>query len=192
MRLRELFESNSIPITIGVCFGRWNPPHKGHRQVWQVAADVNHWFVGTNQSTQGPNDPLPYEVKIECMKAIYPEITGHIVPEKNLFTLAVALYNKYGEDVDLKVCTDEAWLTPGLEKYNGTEAAHGYYKFRSITHEPTPRVSSATALRAAARSGDREAFSEAAGISSDTPIGSSTFFDVVAKYLAEFPEKPKK
>ena len=48
MRLRELFENvyeaesdsqfdNSLK-TIGICFGRFNPPHRGHREVWKAAA----------------------------------------------------------------------------------------------------------------------------------------------------------
>lgn len=195
MKLRELFESTKL-TTIGVCFGRWNPPHKGHRAAWEIASQNDHWYVGTNQNTQGPNDPLPYDVKVKCMAAMYPEIAGHVIPEKNLFTLAVKIYNKYGEHVDLKVCTDESWLTEGLSKYNGQEASHGYYKFANIEHVPTPRLSSATALRAAVRNNDPADFGSAAGIPADTPIeidGKSVkFFDLVARYLKEFPEKAKK
>jgi hypothetical protein len=196
MRFRELLESTSVPTIVAVCFGRWNPPHKGHKQVWETAAEFRHWYVGTNQSTQGPNDPLPYDVKIKCMAAIYPEIQGHVVPEKNLFTLAVKLYEKYGDNVALKVCTDELWLADGLTKYNGKEAAHGYYKFASIDHVATPRLSSATALRNAVRSNDPVSFSSAAGVPADTPIeidGKTVkFFDIIAHYLKEFPEKAKK
>lgn len=196
MKLRELFENAGHGPSIGVCYGRWNPPHKGHRAAWETAAEFDHFFVGTNQNTQGPNDPLPYDVKLIAMATIWPEVAGHVVPEKNLFTLAAAIYSKFGEHSHLKVCTDEAWLTSGLEKYNGIEGAHGYYKFASIGHVPTPRLSSATALRAAVRSGDREAFSSAAGVPADTPVKvgkrSVRFFDLVEKYLKQFPEPKKK
>jgi hypothetical protein len=130
------------------------------------------------------------------MKAIMPEVAGHVIPETNLFTLAARIYASHGENVHLKVCTDEAWLTNALEKYNGQEGNHGYYKFVSIGHEPTPRLSSATALRAAVRAGDKEAFSAAAGVPWDTAIKvegrNKRFFDVVAHYLKQFPEKAKK
>jgi hypothetical protein len=196
MRLRELFENVNAGKTIGVCFGRWNPPHKGHAAAWETAAQFNEWYVGTNHNTQGPDDPLPYEVKLQCMKAILPEVVGHVIPETNLFTLAARIYASHGENVHLKVCTDEAWLTSALEKYNGKEGNHGYYKFASIGHEPTPRLSSATALRAAVRQGDKEAFSAAAGVPWDTAIKvegrNKRFFDVVAHYLKQFPEKEKK
>jgi hypothetical protein len=203
MKLRELFEkpvtanAPAQPTTsIGVCFGRWNPPHKGHRAAWESAAEFDHFFIGTNQNTQGPNDPLPYDVKLIAMEAVYPEIAGHVIPETNLFTLASKIYSKYGEGVDLKVCTDEEWLTSGLQKHNGKEGKHGFYKFASISHVATPRLSSATALRSAARRGDREEFSAAAGIPADTPIKvgkrSVKFFDIVSKYLNLYPEKVKK
>jgi hypothetical protein len=196
MRLRELFENVNAGKTIGVCFGRWNPPHKGHAAAWETAAQFNEWYVGTNHNTQGPDDPLPYEVKLQCMKAIMPEVVGHVIPETNLFTLVARIYASHGESVHLKVCTDEAWLTSTLEKYNGKEGNHGYYKFASISHEPTPRLSSATALRAAVRAGDKESFSSAAGVPWDTAIKvegrNKRFFDVVAHYLKQFPEKTKK
>lgn len=196
MKLRQLFENPDQGTTVGVCFGRWNPPHKGHAAAWETAAQFDHFYVGTNKNTQGPNDPLPYEVKLAAMQVIWPDVAGHVIPEQNLFTLCSRIYDKYGESANIKVCTDEDWLTGSLEKYNGKEGAHGYYKFASISQAPTPRLSSATALRSAVRQGDKELFSSAAGVSWDTPIvvdgRKKRFFDVVAHYLKQFPEKVKK
>ena len=191
MRLRELFESKNL-TSIGVCFGRWNPPHKGHKAAWEIASQNDVWFVGTNQNTQDADNPLPYEIKLKAMAAIWPEVAGHVIPEQNLFTLVTEIYKTYGENVILKVATDEDWLTKSLIKYNGVEGAHGKYKFQTIEQAPTPRLSSATALRAAVRAGDREAFSEAAGVSADTDIDGTPFFDLVAHYLLQYPEKVKK
>jgi hypothetical protein len=197
MKLRELFENpTQATTTVGVCFGRFNPPHKGHRAAWETAAQFNHFYVGTNQNTQGADDPLPYDAKLLAMEAIWPEVAGHVIPETNLFTLVSKVYKQYGEAVDLKVCTDEDWLVNALQKYNGKEGNHGYYKFASIEQIPTPRLSSATKLRAAVRAGDREEFSEAAGVPADTPIKYNgrniRFFDLVAHFLKQFPEKVKK
>ena len=90
MRLKELFEAK---LSVGIIFGRFNPPHKGHRAAWEMASKNPQWFVGTNQSTVGPKDPLPYDVKIEAMKAIWPELEGHIVcvdlNGKTLKTIAI-------------------------------------------------------------------------------------------------------
>ena len=194
MKLRQLFENKGN--SVGVCFGRWNPPHKGHRAAWEIAANFGTFYVGTNKNTEGPNDPLPYEVKLKCMETIWPEIAGHVIPEQSLFTLVSKVFAKHGEGTHLKIATDEEWLTKSLIQYNGQEGAHGYYKFASIEQVPTPRLSSATALRAAVRAGDRDGFSDAAGVDADTPIRvgkkSVAFFDLVAHYLAKHPEKVKR
>jgi len=194
MKLRQLFENRGN--SVGVCFGRWNPPHKGHKAAWEIAASFGTFYVGTNKNTEGPNDPLPYEVKLKAMETIWPEIAGHVIPEQSLFTLVSKIFAKHGEHTHLKVATDEEWLAKSLMQYNGKEGAHGYYKFASIEQVPTPRLSSATALRAAVRAGDRDGFSDAAGVDADTPIriGKKTvaFFDLVAHYLAKHPEKVKK
>ena len=194
MKLRQIFENRGN--SVGVCFGRWNPPHKGHKAAWEIAASFGTFYVGTNKNTEGPNDPLPYDVKLKCMETIWPEIAGHVIPEQSLFTLVSKVFAKHGEHTHLKIATDEDWLTKSLMQYNGKEGAHGYYKFASIEQVPTPRLSSATALRAAVRAGDRDGFSDAAGVDADTPIqiGKKTvaFFDLVAHYLAKHPEKVKK
>lgn len=187
MKLRELFESKG---SVGIIFGRFNPPHKGHRAAWEMASENNAWYVGTNKSTQGPKDPLPYDVKIKAMATIMPEIKGHVIPETSWLTMASKVYKKYGE-IALNVYTDEDWVTKTLVAYNGKEGAHGYYKFAAINQVPTPRLSSATALRAAVAAGDRDAFADAAGVPADTEVAGHAFFDLVAHYLSQYSEKPK-
>lgn len=175
--------------TIGICFGRWNPPHKGHKLVWEIASQFDEWYVGTNENTQGKDDPLPYNIKIIAMETIWPCIKEHIMPEPNLFSLVVKSYLLHGKDTDLKVCTDESWLTTALLKYNGIEGKHGFYEFNSIEHVQTPRISSATSLRNAVMTNNRDEFTEFAGISADTPILSTKFFDLVSKHLENYYEQ---
>jgi hypothetical protein len=183
MLLRELFENRQ---SVGLIFGRFNPPHKGHRAAWEMASENDAWYVGTNRSTQGPKDPLPYDVKIKAMEAIWPEVAKHIVPHQSWLTLASEIYKKHG-DVELKVYTDEEWVLKALAQYNGAEnQRHGYYNFPKITPVATPRLSSATALRAAVAADDREAFEKAAGVPADTPVDGTPFFDLVAKYLGQY------
>lgn len=182
MILRELFESKQQ--TVGIIFGRFNPPHQGHRAAWEMASENDAWYVGTNQSTQGPKDPLPYDIKVKAMQAVWPGIKGHIVPETSWLTLASKIYKKYGS-INLNVYTDEEWVTKALVQYNGKEGAHGFYNFSDIQQQATPRLSSATALRAAVQAGDREAFANAAGVPADTMVAGKSFFDVVAHYLGQ-------
>jgi nicotinamide mononucleotide adenylyltransferase len=199
MKLREMFESeqpaDSVK-TIGVSFGRFNPPHKGHAGVWRAASKNPIWYVGTNDSTSGPKDPLPYDVKLQCMAAVFPAVAGHVVPEQGLLTLATSVYNKYGENVHLKVYTDESWLADVLVKYNGAESEHGMYKFKHIEHVATERLASATDLRSAVRSGNRKEFYRDMGVGPSVTVEingeDKPIFDVVAHYLNQYPEKVKK
>lgn len=199
MKLREMFENeqsaNSVK-TIGISFGRFNPPHKGHAGVWKAASKNPIWYVGTNDSTSGPKDPLPYDVKLQCMAAVFPAVAGHVVPEQSLLTLATSVYDKYGENVHLKVYTDETWLADVLVKYNGAESEHGMYKFKHIEHVATERLASATNLRAAVRSGNRKEFYKDMGVNPNVTIEvdgeDKPIFDVVAYYLNQYPEKVKK
>jgi hypothetical protein len=189
MLLRNLFEAADNEVAI--IFGRFNPPHKGHRAAWELASKSPVWFVGTNRDTVGPKDPLPFNVKIEAMKTVWPEVEGHIVAETSWLTLASRVYEKY-PDAELLCFTDEDWVTKTIVQYNGKEGAHGFYKFRNIIQKPTPRLSSATALRDAVSKDDRAAFSQAAGVDADTKIAGTTFFDLVAKYLLPYANVPKK
>jgi len=187
MLLRELFE-NAQSESVGIIFGRFNPPHQGHRAAWKMASENNYWFVGTNQSTEGPKDPLPFKVKVEAMKKIFPSIKGNIVAETSWLTLASKVYKEYG-DILLNVYTDEEWVIKTLVQYNGKEGPHGFYKFSNIQPQATPRLSSATDLRNAVVAGDRDAFTKAAGVDANTEIAGQPYFDLVAHYL--FPQVEK-
>jgi hypothetical protein len=189
MRLRNIFEG--LKNEVAIIFGRFNPPHKGHRAAWELASKSPIWYVGTNQSTVGPKDPLPYDVKVEAMKTIWPSVEGHIIAETSWLTLASLVYEKHG-DVHLLCFTDEDWVTKTILQYNGKEGPHGFYNFKRIDQRPTPRLSSATALRDAVAKGDREAFSAAAGVDADTPVGGKPFFDLVSEYLMPYQNAPKK
>jgi len=185
MKLRQIFESKG---SVGIIFGRFNPPHKGHRAAWEMASENKHWYVGTNESTVGPKDPLPYDVKVEAMKAIWPEVATHIVPETSWLTLASKVYEKYG-NVTLNVYTDEEWVIKTLVQYNGSKNTHGHYHFTNINPVPTPRLSSATALRAAVAAGDKDAFAQAAGVDADTQVAGHSFFELVSHYLTPYAAK---
>jgi len=176
---------------VAIIFGRFNPPHKGHRAAWELASESPLWFVGTNKSTVGAKDPLPFDVKIKAMEAIWPKVRGHIMAETSWLTMASKVYSMYG-DVTLLCLTDEDWVTKTIQQYNGKEAAHGYYNFKVIKQKPTPRLSSATALRDAVMKNDRLAFADAAGVSADMLVDGKPFFDLVAEYLLPYVNTPKK
>jgi len=173
---------------VAIIFGRFNPPHKGHKNAWHVASKFPHWYIGTNKSTAGLKDPLPYKVKVQCMETIMPEARGHIVADTSWLTMATTVFNQHGK-VELFCCTDEAWVVPALQKYNGVEGAHGFYQFGAIHQKATPRLASATDLRAAVERNDPAAFAQAAGVPADTPVGKHTFFNLVRHYLMPYVEE---
>jgi hypothetical protein len=177
---------------IGIIFGRFNPPHKGHKAAWQMASKLSYWYVGTNKDTQGPKDPLPYDIKIEAMKTVWPGVEGHLMAEQSWLTLASHCFKSHPDAKTLVCFTDEDWVTKTVQQYNGVQAAHGFYKFDEIKQQETPRLSSATELRNAVRNGDRKAFAKAAGVPAETPVAGHPFFDLVAHYLAKYPEKVSK
>lgn len=188
MKISELFESTED--TVAIMFGRFNPPHKGHVAAWKLAAEYPHWYIGTNRSTVGPKDPLPFDIKLEAMKVVWPPIEQHAIAETSWLTLASRVFSEYG-DVKLVVLTDESWVVPTIEKYNGQENQHGFYNFTTIEHKATPRLSSASSVRDAVAADDREAFTRAAGVDADANVVGEPYFDLVAQYLRPYLEKAK-
>lgn len=170
-------------MSVGIIFGRFNPPHKGHRAAWEMASQNDYWYIGTNKSTVGPKDPLPFDEKIQIMSSLWPESKTHIVSEQSWLTLAARVYTEFG-NIKLKVYTDEKWVYKTILDYNGVKnKPHGYYKFDHISFVPTPRLGSATELRNAVRTENSELFESLSGISSKILINNQSVYEIVAKYL---------
>ena len=184
MRLRQLFEDKVNDVAI--MFGRFNPPHYGHKDAWLVASRFPQWYIGTNQSTQGPKDPLPFDIKIEAMKVLYPEIDGHLVAEQSWFTLAVMVYKKYGENATLHIVTDpndKDVYVPMIQKQNGIDGDHGYYKFKSIEWARAERQSEASLVRKSVKDNKPDDFEKYSGVPADTVVAGKPYFDLVREYM---------
>jgi hypothetical protein len=196
MLLRNLFEDIGPVADAAFAFGRFNPAHQGHIEVYKTVQNAGRkWYIGTNPSTQGPNDPLSFEQKSAWMQAIYPAIQGHLLPQQSVVTLASKLYELLPEGSTIAYVTDSKdweWAGKLLNDYNGKEGPHGYYKFKAIKHVESPRVSSATALRTAARAGDEAAFYAASGTDPKLTVGGKTYFETVVDAVGAHPEKVKK
>ncbi len=184
--------------TVAFAFGRFNPAHQGHIEVWRAVEEAGrNWFVGTNPNTIGPNDPLTFQQKSAWMEEIYPPISGHIVAQTSVLTLAAYIFKKLRNNESATIAyitdaTDWAWSGKLLNQYNGVEGSHGYYKFAQIIHEPSPRVSSATALRDAARADDKVAFYHASGTDPKLKVAGKSYFDTVKEACEKYPLPVKK
>ena len=176
MLLRELFESGGKHITF--CFGRFNPPTIGHKQLFDVMSkqggDVK---IFTSQSQDPKKNPLDYSTKIKFLKLIVPEYANTVVDDASLNTVvkvASHLYDQGYRDATFVAGSDRLEdMKKLLVAYNGVEGkSHGYYKFdvldfassgeREDGAEGVAGVSASSA-RAAAATGNLEKFAEATG-----------------------------
>ena len=196
MRLRQLFESGHATADAAFCFGRFNPPHQGHVEVWNAVKNSAHkWYIGTNPTTIGPNDPLLFAVKRDWMTAIDPAIEGHIIGETSVLTLAARIFSHLGEGMTIAYITDDtdwAWAGKLLHQYNGQKSLHGYFNFKDIIHIPSPRVMSATKLREAARAGNEELFYQLSGTNPELTVHGKKYFETVSNACNANPVKVKK
>lgn len=174
--------------TVAIIFGRFNPPHQGHVAAWEIASQNPNWYVSTNPDTQDEKNPLPLAIKTHVMKSLFPKLkTGdHLIQTKTWLTLADLVYQKHGK-VQLQCVTDEDWVVKTLIKYNGKTRKDGRYEFESITKTPAPRLSSASALRAAVASNDETAFYQAAGeAAKNIKYKGKSYFALVREYLGPY------
>jgi len=161
MLLRELFEA---PKTAVLAFGRMNPPTIGHKKLADaVAAQKGDPYIFLSQSQKPKTDPLDFPTKVKLAQAFFPNVK---VGDSNVKTIIQAL-----QKVESMGYTDIIYVagsdriedfTTLINKYNGKE-----YNFKTIkvvsAGERDPDADgaegmSASKMRAAAASGDFEAF----------------------------------
>ena len=56
-------------------FGRFNPPTIGHEKLLRTLekqAASNDYLIYPSQTFKKPNNPLPYDYKVETMKKMFP------------------------------------------------------------------------------------------------------------------------
>lgn len=174
--------------TIGISFGRFNPPHQGHFNLWhKMIHECDAAYISFNYNTHDKKNPLPGIVKHSVILSIAPHLWSYIHPASNVFELVTHLHDKGYQNSNLKVYSDEDWITTALLLYNGDEGAHGFFKFKSIEHVQTPRITSATSVREAVLANDKLAFSAAAKIDADTQIRINTgyikFFELMREHM---------
>ena len=178
-------------------FGRFNPPTTGHEKLMEAVAkqakkNSAPYYIFASHSENAKKDPLPYAKKVAYMKKMFPKHARNIVVDKarNVFEIAVSLHNKGHKSIVMVVGSDRVEEFDALlNKYNGTEARHGYYGFDNIevvsAGERDPDAEgvtgmSASKMRAAAVSDDFDSFKM--GLPKGFNQGMSLFKDV-RKYM---------
>ena len=188
-------------------FGRFNPPTIGHekliKKVESVANQNNADFYIYPSWSQSPDkDPLPHEVKFKYMKKAFPKYSKNIISNKkckSAIHVLTKLYDAGYEKVMMVVGSDRiSEFDKLLNKYNGKEAVHGFYEFKSgieivSAGERDPDAQgvegmSASKLRKAAVDGDFDSFKT--GIPNMSDSDKKKMYDDLRKWMNITESKP--
>lgn len=170
----KIHENSEKHVTF--VFGRLNPPTLGHKKLLDSAAKGGgDYKIFISKSQDKKKNPLDYEEKLHYVKTMFPEHAKAVVDEhpNQLPHIAVMLYEAGYKSVTFVAGSDRIeFMGPMLQKYNGEENKHGFYKFDSIDYrssgdredgaEGVEGISASNA-RAAAADGDFEKFKESVG-----------------------------
>lgn len=154
---------------------RANPPTAGHEKVVNRLLDIAKKTGGTHtvilsHSQDAEKNPLSPSQKLKHARNAFPNANVVTSSKENpsLINHAVGAYNNGVRHLHVVVGQDRVeQFRDVLNKYNGVSAKHGMYNFKSITvhsagdrdpdAEGTEGIS-ATKMRKAAVSGDRDTF----------------------------------
>ena len=78
--------------TLTVAFGRFNPPHLGHLQLMNTAAnslesDGDDYIIVPSRSNDPKKNPLDPNTKVDIMKAMFPQHASNILNDTNTRTI---------------------------------------------------------------------------------------------------------
>jgi len=163
--------------TVVFSFGRLNPPTVGHQKLLQKIVQTAKQQSGqaklfVSYSQDAKKNPLTAKQKIAYIKKMFPKEARAIELKdnssiRNAIDVATALHGSY-ENLVMVVGSDRVKdFKTLLNKYNGVESRHGFYKYDNIqivsAGERDPDAEgvagmSASKMRAAAASGDYDSF----------------------------------
>ena len=176
-------------------FGRFNPPTTGHQKLLQKIIRSSSQLAGyaclfVSHSQDSKKNPLTAKQKIAYIKKMFPKEARQLkikedISIRNAIDVATVLNGKYDKLVMVVGSDRVKDFKTLLNKYNGVDSTHGFYKYQDIqivsAGERDPDAEgvagmSASKMRAAAASGDYESFS--LGLPSTFKQGESLFKDI--------------
>ena len=128
--------------TVVFSFGRLNPPTTGHQKLLQKIIQVAKQQSGqpklfVSYSQDPKRNPLTAKQKIAYIKKMFPKEARQIDMKdnsniRNAMDIATELHEKY-DNLVMVVGSDRVRdFKTLLNKYNGIESKHGYYKYQNI------------------------------------------------------------
>jgi cytidyltransferase-like protein len=133
-------------------YGRFNPPHKGHRvmieQVIETARRTNKTpIVVVSHSMGNAKNPLPVENKVRILRRWFPNVTIMASSKEKSIAKIAQNFNK------------NSVMVVGQNR----ESAFKFLPFKKVAVPRTPNAPSATMARAAAKAGNTKAFKNMTG-----------------------------
>ena len=119
-------------------FGRFNPPTTGHEllvnKLLKSTGGGYEAMLFSSHSQDKKKNPLSHREKISFLRNFFGnKVSIPSSTAKNVFDIAVYLQSNGYTKVRMVVGSDRVReFKTLLNKYNGVEAKHGYYKFDSI------------------------------------------------------------
>jgi cytidyltransferase-like protein len=133
-------------------YGRFNPPHKGHRlmieQVIETARRTNKTpVVVVSHSYGNAKNPLPVENKVRILRRWFPGVTILSSAKDRSIAKITQNFNK------------NSIMVVGANRQNSFK----FLNFKKVAVSRTPNAPSATMARAAALAGNTKAFKNMTG-----------------------------
>jgi hypothetical protein len=165
LNFSNYFLSEADNTTHVTTFMRANPPTIGHERVVNRVTDLakdldaNHSVV-LSHSFDGDKNPLTPEQKLRHAKLAFPgvNVTTSSPESPSLLHHVSQLHSKGVKNLHLVVGQDRVkQFQDLLQKYNGQEAAHGYFNFDNITvHSAGGRDPDAEGVEGVSGTGQRK------------------------------------
>jgi phosphopantetheine adenylyltransferase len=181
--------------TLTLAFGRFNPPHAGHQQLMDIAAqsaeqEESDYIIVPSRSQDPKKNPLDADTKVSMMRQMFPQHSERIVNDganRTIFDVLKKAHNDGYTNVRIVAGQDRVKEFDKLsQNYNGQ-----LYQFDNMevvsSGDRDPDAEgmeglSSSRMRLAAAEGDFKSFR--AGLPEDTPRKMAmTLFDTVRQTM---------
>ena len=186
----KLVEARGDAVTFA--FGRFNPPTIGHEKLMDATKKGSrNYRVYASHTQDSRRNPLDYNTKVKYMKRMFPKHSRSITSsnDRTAIDVAVKLHDEGFKNLTMVVGSDRVKEFESLlKKYNGVQARHGFYNFKTIkvksAGERDPDAEgvsgmSASKMRKAAQNNDYDSFKQ--GLPVGYRDGEKLFKDVQKK-----------
>jgi hypothetical protein len=171
---------------VTVAFGKFNPPTKGHEQLFKAmsqASSGGNYYIFPSRTQDGKRNPLDPELKIQYMQEMFPEYADRIIDSDEFKTIfdALTFLNQEGYTSVNVVCGEErvAEIDSLTAKANGQ--SYAYDSINVVSSGPKDADSdsgSSSSARQFAAEGDYLAFRKIMPSKVDESVIKQLFMDL--------------